>query len=78
MTTTKEEPVESTQVTKQKAGGHAPWVMPALAAVVTGLLWFFLVEPVVFGGGPNITGALLSISLAANAALVTYVAALRR
>jgi hypothetical protein len=78
MMTTKEEPVESEQVTKQKAGGRAPWVVPALAAVVTGLLWIFGVEPVMFGGGPNITGTLLSISFAANAGLVTYVASLRR
>lgn len=66
----------SNQTTTEKKTNRPVWVVPALAAVITWLVWTFGVEAVVFR--PDITTTLLGFSVAANVGFVAYLASSRR
>lgn len=67
---------EQTESQPRQADVRASWLLPVVAALVTWLLWWIVVQG--FVTSRDFTTTLLGVSVAANIGLLTYLATSRR
>jgi hypothetical protein len=60
----------------RQADVRASWLLPLVASLVAGLLWWVVAER--FWFAPGVTTTLLGFSVATNVGLLTYLATSRR